>query len=203
MKGELLILVLTTLLFSSCNQKSFDSKEELLIYIKNPENGYFQEKLINGITITHILKPTDLLVLQDLSQGSLQNEKIQNLRENYKKFLYFELSFSKNGKDLLSTIPRDTDEFGGFVSHLSFNMNENIHLINSLNDTINTVDIIYPRMFGLNKKTTLFLVFENDPSLFNSDSITLLIEDFGINTGEVRFNTPTKLIKNQPFIDFK
>lgn len=197
------VFFLLILFITSCDNKTYTNKEEFLSYLKNPENGYLQEKNINGVVFSLFFKPTDLLVLQEAQQDSLSSDKINSLSENYNRFLYLDLSISKNGKDLLSVMPKDTDEFGGLVSHLSFNMNENIHLITSLNDTINTIDIIYPRMFGLNKKTTLFLIFEKDPSLLNSDSITLFIEDFGINTGEVKFKIPTKLIKKQPFFDFK
>ena len=85
-------------LLLSCSQKTFENKEALWTYLKEADNGYLQEKNINGYNFSLLYKPTDLLVLQELEENPTQ-QSIKALREKYKKQLYFTLSMSKNGKE--------------------------------------------------------------------------------------------------------
>ena len=147
MRGDFIFLVAIITLFASCQQHSFEDKQALLDYIKNPDNGYLQKKNVNGVDFSLLYRPTDLLVSQELSTKPSQKE-IDSLRNKYSDYLYFNLSLSKNGKELLSSVPKNQGEFGGMVNQLAFGMNRKIHLIANQRDTIPMLDYVYPRVYA-------------------------------------------------------
>ena len=201
MKMKRLLLLLVMPLMVSCSSKTFDSKEKLWTYLKDVDNGYLQQKNVNGFEFSLLYKPTDLLVVQELSEkltGKEREKKIKVLREKYNKYLYFSLSMSKNGQELLSVTPNNKQQFGSMVNQLAFRMGEKVHLFTSTKDTIPITDYIYPRMYGISKSTDILLVYPRDQKHLTSKELNLSIEDLGIYTGEVKFKISVDNINNEP-----
>ncbi|MBQ0734999.1 hypothetical protein J9332_11800 [Aquimarina celericrescens] len=194
-------LILTTVL-TSCTSKNFDSAEELLEYIKQPENGYLYTKSVNGVDFSMLYKPTDLLVDQELT-GAYSSSKVDSLRSKYRAYLYFTLSMSKNNQELLSNVAGNKQQFGAMVNELAFGMEQKVHLYTPQKDTIAMADYIYPRMYGMSGATTMLLVYPRDKKVTNEDYFIVTIEDLGFYTGEVKFKIPTEMINNEPRIKFK
>ncbi|TCK68076.1 hypothetical protein DFQ05_1861 [Winogradskyella wandonensis] len=183
----------------SCSTKTFDTEKELLDYITDEANGYVQKKSVNGYDFSLLYRPTDLLVHQELSDDEKSDSKrIKELRDKYNKHLYFNLSMSKNNQELLSTAPKDRNEFGAMVNQLAFGMNKKVHLFTQSKDTIELADFIYPRMYGMSKSTTIMFVYPRDENLLEEDYLNFTIEDLGLYTGEIRLKVPTKTIKKEP-----
>lgn len=196
---KLSVLLITFLIFS-CTSKTFDSKEELYAYIKNPKNGYLQQKNVNGYEFSLLYKPTDLLIYQELSENLKRKEReraIKKLRVKYKKYLYFTLSMSKNGQELLSVTPKNRQEFGAMVNQLAFQMDQKVHLFTAAKDTIPLVDYSYPRMYGMSGATTMLFVYSRDEKYLQEKHLSFTIEDLGTYTGEVKFKIQTEKIRNQ------
>lgn len=198
---KITLILLTIVTAISCQTKTFDTKEELLTYIKNPDNGYFHTKTVNGVTFSLLHRPTDLLVSQEISEHPTQRE-IDSLRNKYDKYLYFNLSISKNGQELLSTVPKDRNEFGAMVNTLAFGMRDYVHLVTNKKDTIEMADYVYPRMYGMSNKTTMMLVYPKDEVLKSANKLTLGIRELVQGTGDVKFSEYLKLIIKQPNLLF-
>ncbi len=196
------IIILLALLLFSCNQRTFDSKEELLQYITNPKSGYLQKKSVNGIDISLMYRPTDLLVDQEL-RGLQDKKTIDSLRDKYDNYLYFNLSLSKNNEELLSTVPKNRNEFGAIVNQLAFGMDQKIHLYTRKKDTIPMLDYVYPRMYGMSDNTSLLLVYPRNEDILKEETLTLSIEDFGAQIGEVKFKIVNKTFIKEPKILFQ
>lgn len=196
-----LSIVLLFLIFGlhSCRQKTFKSKRALYTYLKKEENGYIQSKHVNGSTYTVMYKPTDLLVLQELDTRT-ENE-LTELREKYRKYLYFTLQFSRHGKALLSNAA-DRQGFGRMVNQLSFGMGEKVHLYTREKDTLTLLDYHYPRMYGMHPSTNMLFVYPREEAYLNSEYLVLSIEDFGLNTGDLKFKFKTDKIKKEPQLHF-
>ncbi len=188
-------LVVVIVFLVSCNSKTFNNEEELWTYLKNEDNGYIQHKKVNGYDFSLLYKPTDVLVLQELGEAK-DAEKVAALREKYNKYLYFNLSMSKNNKELLSTAPKNRNEFGAMVNQLAFGLGEKVHLYTQQKDTIALADFVYPRMYGMSRSTDVLLVYPREQ--LNDDYINFTIEDLGLYTGEVKFKIPTNSINNEP-----
>ncbi len=184
----------------SCFQKSFDTNDALWEYIKDENNGYIAHKTIAGVNYSLLYKPTDLLVQQELGSAT-DKTQVDNLRNKYGKYCYFNLSMSRGGQELLSSVAGDRQAFGKMVNELSFGMESKIHLYTENRDTIAMAEYSYPRMYGMSKSTSLLLVYPRD-ELEAAKEIHLAIEDLGFGTGEVRFKQAMNKIKKQPELQF-
>lgn len=195
------VTILTILLLSttSCTQKTFATKKELWTYLKNPDNGYSKSKSINGVDYTVYYKPTDLLVDQELD--SFSKENIEKLRAKYGKYLYFTLTLSKGGKELLGSAA-NRQKFGEMVNQLSFGMGEKVHVYTPQKDTLNLLDYSAPRMYGMSPTTNILFVYPKEEKYLEQEYLNIAIEDFGLNTGEVKFKIETEKIKKQPGLAF-
>ena len=201
-----LVYLAFVLIICSCSSKSFDTDEALWEYIRDTEHGYIFQKNVNGVDFSLLYKPTDLLVKQEFPSSTPQDQKdeeIQKLRDKYEKYMYFSLSMSKGGQELLSSAVSNRNEFGAMVNQLAFGMGEKVHLFTSKKDTIPIVDFIYPRLYGMTRSTDILLVYPRDKKYLNEKYLNLTIEDLGINTGEIKFKIVTEKIVNQPHLKFK
>ncbi|MFC4221158.1 hypothetical protein [Flagellimonas marina] len=197
----LLTFISLVLLVSACKSKSFDSKEALLIYLKDVENGYHFQKSINGIDYALTYRPTDLLVNQSIGEGH-QTEEVAKLRKKYADYLYFNLSLSANGQELLNQNLGSRAEFGARVNQFSFGMAEKVSLITQNRDTVPLLDYAYPRMYGMGNSTDMLLVYEKRPKTLKQDYLLFTVKDLGYGTGEVTFKIDTKKINQQPQLNF-
>lgn len=197
-----LYLLLGLIMVCSCNQKSFSSEEALLSYIKNQEHGYMQHKTVNGYDFSLMYRPTDVLVKQELNDTSTEKD-IKALRKKYNKYLYFNLSMSNNNQELLSTAPKNRNEFGAMVNQLAFGMKNKVHLFTQSKDTLELADFIYPRMYGMSRATTIMFVYPRNEEALEEEYLNFTIEDLGLYTGEVKFKIEVDNIKNEPTLSFK
>ena len=198
---KIFFLLLVGVFLVSCSQKEFDTSEELMVYITDPENGYVQQKEVNGIAFSLLYRPTDLLVQQEISEDATKQE-IDSLRKKYNDYVYFNLSMSKNNQEILNGLAGDRAKFGTMVNQLAFGMEEKVHLFSKKKDTIAMADYIYPRMYGMGGGTTILLVYPRSTNIMKDDFFHLTIEDIGLTTGEVGFKIPVKPIKEEPRLVF-
>ncbi len=190
------------LLVSSCTQKKFSNETDLLAYLKTPENGYVQNKTINGIAYNLMYRPTDLLVKQELGDTKPTDSIIHALREKYNKYLYFNLSMSQNNQELLNAKAGNKNEFGAMVNQLVFGMGQKVHFYTKSKDTLELVDFVYPRMYGMSKATTIMFVYPREEKALQEEQLNFTIEDLGFYTGEVKFKIASKQLNNEPQLAF-
>src|SRR6187402_2795980 len=91
-----LLFLFSLLILSSCT-KSFESPEEMHVYLQEEDNGYNYKKTVAGVDYVLQYRPTDLLVQQELGDKT-DAAQIENLRKRYGKYMYFNLSMSKNNQ---------------------------------------------------------------------------------------------------------
>lgn len=195
------LFLLLIVIVSSCGNKSFDTAEEMVTFISDEENEYCYKKDVNGVTYTLQYRPTDLLVQQELGDNASE-KKVKQLREKYNKYLYFNLSMSLNGQELLSNVVRDKAQFGQMVNDLAFNMDQKVHLYTPEKDTLSMTDFVYPRMYGMTNNTSILIVYPRDKNYLKEEYINFTIEDLGFYTGEVKFKIKTQEIVNEPQLRF-
>ncbi|WP_010518696.1 hypothetical protein [Croceivirga radicis] len=196
-----LLIIVAISLLAGCNTKTFETKEELWSYLKNPENGYQQAKTINGVTYSLTFKPTDLLVKQELN-STYSKEDVESLRTKYRDYLYFILSISTNNQEILSKKVSNRAEFGAMVSQLAFGMGDKVNLITFNKDTLDLLDYVYPRMYGMSNSTDLLLVYKKNDDVLSQQSLRFTLEDLGLGSGEVGFNIDPEKILQQPSLSF-
>lgn len=116
--------------------------------------------------------------------------------------MYFNISLAKNSKEVLNSVSNSRADFGAMVNQLAFGMGEKVHLFSQAKDTVELLDYIYPREYGMGGATNMMFVYPRDEKLIENEFIHLTIEDIGLKTGEVGFKVPTAAIKNEPKLKF-
>jgi hypothetical protein len=188
------------LAFTACNT-SFDNQEDLDEYLSDTKHGYFYEKEINGVTYSLRYRPTDVLVKQEMGTATNKN-KVEELREKYRSYIYFILRISKGGEEILSSQSNNKNSFGSMVNQLSFDLDQKINLYTTENDTIKMLDFVYPRMYGMSKSTSVMMVFPRDEKEMRGDFLNFVIQDIGLGTGNVKFKIDIQALNNEPGLNF-
>lgn len=204
MKSLIILAIFSILtgILTSCSNHTFDDKESLMTYLQDEENGYLSHKTVNGIDFRLLFRPTDLLVEQELGEH-FTKEDVDSLREKYNKYLYFNLSISKNNQEILSALAGNRSRFSAMVNTLSFGMKNKLNLITEARDTIPLADYIYPRMYGMTGATTIMLVYPTADVLSGGDSFRIVVKDLNFGTGEVGFRFKTDEAEKQPQFNFR
>jgi hypothetical protein len=200
MQKNSLLLLLSLLFLSSCS-KTFDTQQEMNDYIKNPDHGYSYTKTIVGVDYELQYRPTDALVKQELGDKH-DDKQVAILRKKYRKYLYFNLSMSKNNQELLNGVARDKAKFGQMVNDLAFGMEEKVQLYTPSKDTLAMADFIYPRMYGMSNSTSIMIVYPRDEKYMSQDYLNFVVQDLGLDTGEIKFKINTKALQNEPKLNF-
>lgn len=183
--------------FISCNKNAEIVKKELVDYVKNEDNGLSQTIEVNGVKINLAYRPTDLMVYQEMSVNNEQKKvNKDSIRNKYKNHLYFILSYSRDNKELLSTIATSREEFNNVQNILTFDMRKRICLLNQDKDTIPLIDYNFPRTYGMARANTLLFVFKKDEVFEQSDELIFNVKDIGIGTGDVKFRYNKDIIRN-------
>ena len=194
---KVFFLIIMLLVFVGCSNETFDSEEELWTYLKDESNGYLQKKSVNGFDFSLVYRPTDLVVNQELTNRR-NFKNVDQLRSKYGKYLYFKLSMSRANKEILSSVPRNKDEFGEMVNQLAFGIGNKVHLFTKQKDTIELADFAYPRMYGMTASTDILFVYPREEAKLKDEYLIFTIEDLGFYTGEIKFKVPIENINNEP-----
>ncbi len=193
-----LVVFLLVLFVSSCDKK-FDAVEEINDYIKDANHGFSQTKIINGIKINLTYKPSEVVAINEFKNSNYSEKRKDSIKKNYNKYLYFLLSYSKDDKEILSTIPQSREEFNSIQNTLTFEMNDKVTLTNNSQDTIPFIDSNFSRTYGFARSTNILLIFEKNKDFNGSKEIYFNLADIGLQTGDVKFKYTTSIINQKNF----
>ena len=188
--------ILFLLIALSCGQPAFLSEQELKEYILEENSGLNAKKQLGNIQMQVTYRPTDLLILQELDDASNLTE-INELREKYENYLYFILSLSVGGKDLLYRGSSNQQDFSNKLQTLSFGMGPFVSLITSEKDTIPVADYRFDRSFGLGSSSSLLFVFPRE-EIKNATKLSFQTQEFGFGTGTQDFIFDRDKLDNHP-----
>lgn len=198
---QVILFGFSILFLSSCSQKQFEEKEEMMTFLTNPENKYIQQTSVNGVNYSIMYRPTDMLVSQEVMESTSKSQ-IDSLRKKYKQYMYFNILISKNSSEILSNVASSGGDFGSMVNQLSFGMGDKVHLFSKTRDTIEMADYVYPRLYGMTDNTSMLFVYPRDKKVLDHEFFHFTIEDIGFNTGEVNLKIPTRPIIEEPSLNF-
>ena len=194
-KNQLVTFTLFTVItLISCNQNLPQNEDDLIAYINDTDNGYRQSKTVNSVAVDVTYRPTQLMVCQEMSL--LKNDSGQvkdSLTNKYKDYYYFLLTYTKDGNEILSTVPKTREEFNTIQNNLTFNMNKLVCLTNR-KDTLQFLDFNSPRTYGMSKSTNVLLIFKRDKSKSKGNTFKVNVQDIGIGTGDLSFTYPSNLL---------
>ncbi|WP_407428911.1 hypothetical protein [Arcticibacter sp.] len=162
------VILACALAAGGCRQH-IKTKSGVREYISNRSNRLVGEKEFPDGTIVklHYL-PSALLGIDNKSS------------DRY----YFLLSFSREGRELLSQL--DGDSYSEMVTTLSFKMLSLIYVIPDRGKAISIDDCLFQQTFGMTGANELLVVF-NPSSLRNVSRFQMKIKEFGLMLGDMNF----------------
>ncbi|MCH5718196.1 hypothetical protein [Niabella hibiscisoli] len=183
-----ILIVAAFLLLYSCGitKKGSLSKEELLEYVNDPDNGLTKEQEANGVKVKLSFYPSSLLVAQEQADTI----PIEKLKARYGGHYYFKARFSKDGKEAIRQLG-DFGKYSEMVQVLAFRMNDYVNLTTSSKDTLSMADYFFDQTYGMSDGNNLMLVFSKD-QIKNANMFDINIAECGFGTGALKFSLKRK-----------
>ncbi|GAB1445662.1 hypothetical protein MASR2M41_13760 [Flammeovirgaceae bacterium] len=190
---------LFVIIFSTCDSPREVSKEELIAYTLDEDNGLIQTINAGQYQLDLVYHPTDLMVLQELGESIPDTSRINQLRTKYSGHHYFLLQISKNGSEILN-LENGQDEYSQLLQTLAFHMPQYVTTVQG-SDTTSLSDFMLDRTYGMANSTNLLLVFESNEEPVNEE-ILIQISEFGLGIGSVQFRFNADDLEKAPKVKF-
>jgi hypothetical protein len=177
------------------------SKEELVAFIGDEENGVKQSVTLGKTQVDVLYRPTDLWVAQELDGEMPQAARIDSLRKKYDRYYYFILSLSRDDKEALHQVQEGFGQYSELVQTMSFRMPEYVTLTTAGQDTIPVGDFMLNRTYGMSKATELLFVFSREKAA-NQEWVQFNLNEFGLGIGNQRFRFRRSDLERVPALTF-
>ena len=193
------------LIVMSCSS-AIDSKEELLKWLGDADNGFVKKTKANGFVLSMKYLPEEYLALNEMNKDNITD--MNSFQEYVNKF--------KNSKTFLLTISHDKEtvnagnydvanlsEYGQRIRDLSFNIKDVLVLKTSSGKKYKPVLTTMENAYEIANKKSIYMVFSDDQKeILNSEQLDIVFQDSFLDTGISHFVFEGKKINNLPNLNF-
>lgn len=177
------------------------SKQELVTYLNEKENGLRQEQEVNGTKVTLTYQPASLLVVRELEDGQEPADTlIKELESKYAGSYYFFLKFSRDNKEAIRQLG-SFSRYSDMVQVLAFQMSNFVNLTTPQRDTLELSDYLFDQTYGMSDGNTILLSFDKQ-KIEKSSALEINIGECGFGTGSLKFILDKKDIDKVPTLDY-
>lgn len=169
-------------------------------YLADPAHGLTQTQQVNGIAITCVYRPTDLLVSQELTAEATTPDPafIDSLRRTYAGKVYCSLALARDSTELEAAVSGDETALSQTLSYLSTGIAQDVYLRGlGRPDSVAALAAAYTRQYGNTGRSTVLLAFAA-PRLDVRQGFTLTYRDTQFGLGPVHFVFPAHAIQQLP-----
>lgn len=153
-----LLVIVSSVLTTSCREQHL-TQAEFIKFIENPENGYSQEVVDNGVylRVQHI--PVELIFFQDLPKSNLEFDSARDsLIKNYARFKYFKVTISRNEKSVEENFA-GSEKYGEVINYLN-NRIGNDFMLEMKSEVFHSFEAMYTPFYGSSSSTHILVVFK-------------------------------------------
>ena len=181
---------------TACAPSEFDSADELVHFLRSPENNLSYLAQHENITITLTYKPTDLMVYQELGDSPADYTQLNNLQKKYENYYFFILNFSHTATNSYAA-----GSFFEKVRKLSYNLHEYVNLTTSSQDTIFVGEFAPIRSIPSERESDIIIVFKREKSK-GQEWIQFNLNEFGLGVGDQQFKFRVDDLERIPRLKF-
>lgn len=193
MKLVSLTIVLLAGALSACRPTELPA-EALAAYVDDPAHDLHQVQQVAGVNIQVTYQPIDLLVSRELQGQVTTQAQCDSLRRKYAGSIYFLLSLSRDGKELLQ--PREGfTEYSALLQTLAFRMNDYTRLVTSQGDTLRPANYYLDRTYASASSSQLLFAFPQVPL---TGTWQFQVRECGLGIGNVSFPFEAKTASSAP-----
>ena len=179
----------------SCTGRAM-TREALQQYIRK-NAGLSKEEEVRGIKVRCSYMPGELLLQQELTavpKGDTARPRV--LKEKYAGQYYFQLSYSKNNKEVIRQLGSYA-RYSDMVQVMSFEMGAHINATDERHDTLTLADYLFSQEYGMSSANNMLLVFRRS-DFDKAKTIVITISEFGLDIGETRFEFRKSELEDVP-----
>jgi hypothetical protein len=174
----------------SGGKKKITKQSDMLAFTNDSVNGLKKNEQVGPIKIGLTYKPWQLLVSR---QKDAANKSDSSKIAYFKNKLFFVLSLSANHKEVLRQLK--FNDYSEMVQVLAFRMSQFIKAIPDEGKEVEPLECIFQQTYGMGSENEILVVFERQ-KLIKGDSFNIYINEFGLNTGNLKFEFKTSDINN-------
>lgn len=183
----------------SCHRKDV-TVQDLERYLADKRNRLTKSTNVNELDMKVSYRPADLWVGHDLQGVVPTDTMVDSLRRKYADYYYFFFSLSKGNKEALQ-VPGNYD-YGEVIRTMAFHMQDYVMLASSEQDTIAVADFVLDRTYGMARSTDILFAF-GKAEIDQGETISFIVKEFGLGTGDQRFDFQISDISAVPQVDFR
>lgn len=180
--------------FYSCNTQ-IKNKSDLQTYIGDPNNGLTDTVQRSSVLAKLVFQPWQLLAKR---VGASKTVAIANTNP-LSKNLYFVLSLSKDGKELLRQLP--FEQYSEMIQVFSFRMQDFISVKADGSESIAPIECLFQQTYGMTEANMLMVVFEKK-SMPKCEKLNFYVKEFGLGLGELTFQVKNDEIGHIERLDY-
>lgn len=181
---------------TACAPSEFDSADELVHFLRSPENNLSYQAEHENLTISLTYKPTDLMVYQELGDSPADYTQLNNLQKKYENYYFFILNFSHTATNSYAA-----GSFFEKVRKLSYNLHEYVNLTTSSQDTIFVGEFAPIRSIPSDRESDIIIVFKREKSK-GQEWIQFNLNEFGLGVGDQQFKFKVDDLERIPRLKF-
>lgn len=216
-KYIILFLAILILIIGCTNEKSFSNLDEFEEYVYSDESPYLKKIVKNGIKMSLLYMPTEVMMIRHYRRYSEEKERIisdsllgerekrtslsqlvDKLEKNRKKCensIYYKLTvgFEDESRDIIyESMKMGYTNYSEWLQKLLFSLKTNVFFENSIIREVPLSAYHMERSFGITKSRNILLAFPKEFSKTNLlsndvDKMKIHIKEFGLNVGSVEF----------------
>lgn len=190
MASSRFLFIMIALFFLSCST-NLTNRQDVFTYINDPKSGLVQIKQMGDLKVLMSYYPPELVANQIGRQ-----DRSPDLLNDFSDKVYFKLSFSNNGKELLPQL--SSQSYATVLEVFSFRMSSYISLNMKGAASVEPLDCLFEQTYGMSEANHLLVVF--DRSSIRSQDFSINIKEFGLGYGNISFDFKKKDIDLLPNI---
>ena len=185
MKVRERIFIIGLIIFLAGCQKDL-SREGLINYTLDPDNGLYKKEKKGDITIEVLYRPSQLIAEQDARGLTLSTHQMDSINEYFGEVDYFLLRLSRNSDEIENAYARNSLMFNEVSNYLSYGIAHDVFLLQG-SDTLHVADFIRTQTHGASPSTDILFGFKPGVNDKNGD-IKFIFKDLKFDTGVNEFD---------------
>lgn len=197
MKNSLLILIVCSTCFFSCNKKKLNV-DDFIFWVEDESNGLSVAKNFDDIKFRLLYKPVDYIIAKELTNNTLKKNEIESRKKELGIMNYFTLRIeSKKSEELMRVNIKSEDEYYHRLEYFMSYMQDDIYLVDGM-DTISPSLFHFERNYGLAPFNDFVLGFNKINK--TPEDLYFIYNDKVLGTGKINMKINKEDISEIPNI---
>lgn len=202
--NNLLQFLILIVIFSCSNVTKVNSTEEYCIWLRDPENGLYNERKIGNLLISAQYHTKVYMAILQANKDDIIPilETIDSLSKNYNTSINFQFKISDvNLKDdFIKSGSVNEEDYQAKLDYLTSKIQEDFYLVSGT-DTLECIEAFHERNYGISPIYSFMLSFNAPPKNTDPNDLVLVYNDNLENLGTIMIRFKKEFFINEPVLN--